>query len=962
MAENIEKNFLSADSVSIESEEYYPEVSSAAAGVCVSYEVPQAEYMYGCTATVVGMLLGYYDYWGYLGYDASNLIDGKIELNSRGLDGNAHDMDAFDTVLGSAIASEEYVERFFNTDVDDEFYYTYKDENAVLNTDDWNCIADYIGTGQFWRGNGDLATSFYPTISLEELLTQNYGKSKISSNSISIYVPVQNISMLYGLNMYVEQAGYKLDTGHTRNMYVEGYKNGSFTFDDFCAEIDAGRLVMLHIEDHTMLAYGYDRETREVIFDDTYKHNCRMEWGGSYYYSNRNREMYAVTLVAFDTSSMSKIPAQPEQPTVALSENVWTKNNIIVTAQFDDISVLNEYSFDSRAWIKYSEPFEINVNKKIYFRSKDIYGNYSIVTVVEVNNIDRTAPVFSISGNAEVLTNQDVILTVNAQDSLSGIGKIEYSFDKKEWQTGFSVVVNENKYVYFRVSDNAGNIAEKSVYVNKIDKTAPGKPTVSANITVICNQDVYVSAFFSTDSYFKEYSYNTEDWFAYESALKFSANGSVCFRGRDIAGNISEMVLYTVDNIDKISPEIILSGDIENYLEETFLSAAADETADIYYSTDNLNWVQYSGKITVNVNGTYYFKAVDIAGNVGVNSITFDKMINTPAEILQNNSDGVKFKTVASEAGYIQYSGDAFNSVFSVEVKDGAVDTFGIPHGSWQWRFVSDRNNIILASGTFSAAVNNAPQHFQSVANGTADLFFGAAKDIWSGNYVAEYKGTFNGELRIAEKVKLAGKNKFIDIFDGSADRNCLILSDDDNGDAFFADDIFSASPVADARERFSAIDEIFSGAGDDIIDLTSPRFEVDFSDIKIYGGDGNDVIWANNQTSYIYGNAGNDRIIGGESQDFISGGDGDDIMHGGGGEDYFYFSGNFGNDVIEQYKDGGVTLVFDSKDVIFDEEQGIYTDGVNSVRICGTDDVRIGYETFDEFEHDRVFVFLNME
>ena len=58
MAENIEKNFLSVSSVSVESEEYYPEVSYAAAGVCVSYEVPQAEYMYGCTATVVGMLLG----------------------------------------------------------------------------------------------------------------------------------------------------------------------------------------------------------------------------------------------------------------------------------------------------------------------------------------------------------------------------------------------------------------------------------------------------------------------------------------------------------------------------------------------------------------------------------------------------------------------------------------------------------------------------------------------------------------------------------------------------------------------------------------------------------------------------------------------------------------------------------------------------------------------------------------
>ena len=33
--------------------------------VLLPYTMPQAEYMYGCAATAIGMLLGYYDLYGY---------------------------------------------------------------------------------------------------------------------------------------------------------------------------------------------------------------------------------------------------------------------------------------------------------------------------------------------------------------------------------------------------------------------------------------------------------------------------------------------------------------------------------------------------------------------------------------------------------------------------------------------------------------------------------------------------------------------------------------------------------------------------------------------------------------------------------------------------------------------------------------------------------------------------------
>ena len=93
-----------------------PTYTSAGSGgdVLLAHTMPQAEYMYGCTPTAVAMILGYYDLYGYRGANLSNIISGAVAIKSRGTDNNAYDMDAFDTVLGKATASREYVSRFYS--------------------------------------------------------------------------------------------------------------------------------------------------------------------------------------------------------------------------------------------------------------------------------------------------------------------------------------------------------------------------------------------------------------------------------------------------------------------------------------------------------------------------------------------------------------------------------------------------------------------------------------------------------------------------------------------------------------------------------------------------------------------------------------------------------------------------------------------------------------------------------
>ncbi len=118
---------------------------------------------------------------------------------------------------------------------------------------------------------------------------------------------------------------------------------------------------------------------------------------------------------------------------------------------------------------------------------------------------------------------------------------------------------------------------------------------------------------------------------------------------------------------------------------------------------------------------------------------------------------------------------------------------------------------------------------------------------------------------------------------------------------------------------------------------MTSQKFAYVGEGVKVYGGLGNDTIWANEGCNTLFGDAGNDRIVGGSDNDVIVGGIGNDSMHGGGGEDIFTFGGNWGEDTITQLADGKVTLWFeDGSESNWDVSALTYTDGTNSVKVTG--------------------------
>ncbi|MEE1613210.1 calcium-binding protein [Microvirga sp. CF3016] len=109
----------------------------------------------------------------------------------------------------------------------------------------------------------------------------------------------------------------------------------------------------------------------------------------------------------------------------------------------------------------------------------------------------------------------------------------------------------------------------------------------------------------------------------------------------------------------------------------------------------------------------------------------------------------------------------------------------------------------------------------------------------------------------------------------------------------------------------------INSGSGNDIVDLTSPRFY--YGAVTIDGGSGNDWLLGNigrdrllgqDGRDWIKGYGGNDHIDGGRDHDLLYGGRGNDTVKGSSGNDHLF--GGLGKDTLSGGS-GSDKFVFDT-------------------------------------------------
>ncbi len=221
---------------------------------------PDYDWWYGCSPTSAGMMMGYYDIHGYGGLSYTNLVQGgTAELSSFGTSG---------ALANSAIASQGHVNQFWGTP-----------DPGV--THSFDSLADYMGTSQANLGNVDGGTTFF----------YYSNGARLTATAIDTY-NIEDKDGMYGLWEYFTYSGYAVSTN---NFFTQLIKEDSmsygFTFADYMAEIDAGRVVMLHVQGHSMFGYGYGDNGLVYLHDTWSPGTHTMTWGDSY----SGLEMWGVT-------------------------------------------------------------------------------------------------------------------------------------------------------------------------------------------------------------------------------------------------------------------------------------------------------------------------------------------------------------------------------------------------------------------------------------------------------------------------------------------------------------------------------------------------------------------------------------------------------------------------------------------------------------------------------------------
>jgi len=248
--------------------------------------VPAYSWVFGCSSVSGGMIAGYYDRSGW-----PQMYLGPTDGGVMPLDNSSWPRwtDVSGTSYPSCplVASKNGVDGRTTRGSIDDYWIQYGSTDAdPYITNGWTqhswgeAIGDYMKTSQSAYGNVDGSTTFWGYTD----------GSKLTCDEMVAYGFTNDGTV--GRRLFYQAKGYTVTDCYSQR--TDNIAAGGFSYQQFKAEIDAGRPVMLNLAGHTIVGVGYDDASSLVYIHDTWDYQTHtMTWGTSYV----GLELRAVSIV-----------------------------------------------------------------------------------------------------------------------------------------------------------------------------------------------------------------------------------------------------------------------------------------------------------------------------------------------------------------------------------------------------------------------------------------------------------------------------------------------------------------------------------------------------------------------------------------------------------------------------------------------------------------------------------------
>ena len=332
------------------------------------------------------------------------------------------------------------------------------------------------------------------------------------------------------------------------------------------------------------------------------------------------------------------------KPEVRITENPssWTNQTVNLKINVSDSSGAGIKKVIANG----KEEIPLTNGSAVY--TVNAYGQYSFEAINYAENsttanvtvkIDKEKPT-SNKPSAKATANT-IVATAEQTDEMSGIKLLEYSIYKGntwgEWQksnTFSGLNVGTTYKIKTKATDNAGNYSESEELVIKTmpDEIQP-ELRVLGNPEEWTNKDVTLTIEASdAESGLKNVTVNGQEVNITSGQGVYVAkeNGTYRIEATDNVGNIKAKEVV-IDKIDKIQPELKVSGNTEGWTNRdvTLTIQASDAESglkDVKVNGQEVNITSGQGTYLVNSNGTYRIEATDNVGNIKIEEVVVDKI------------------------------------------------------------------------------------------------------------------------------------------------------------------------------------------------------------------------------------------------------------------------------------------------------------------------------------------------